>query len=347
MIWALIFGVIILFGVIEFLSLRISEKAVSAHLETDLRLCAPGEEITMRYTVTNNSFLPLFYVCISIHFGGDFYVLPPEEGRQKWTVRKDITGTHVKQRMNLMPHQSCTGRVSFRVSRRGLHTFGAYYVETGDYLGIKTSLRTAEGEERVVCTAHNWEEEPEFNPYGGILGDVSVRRFIHEDPCLITGYRDYTGREPMKQISWRQTAKTGRLTVKQQDHTSDTDVAVLLNMEGGNAEALETCLNITRSVCEKLESRKIPYVFRSNGDLWDMPEGIGRSHLFPILRSLGLSRLACLMPFASLVDRCIREGKPNRTYIVITDETPDAQLQKLQAYSEHQIVSFSGRRKTV
>ena len=44
----------------------------------------------------------------------------------------------------------------------------------------------------------------------GFLGDVSVRRFIYEDPVLTTGFREYTGREPMKHISWTQSARGPR-----------------------------------------------------------------------------------------------------------------------------------------
>lgn len=347
MIYVLIFGVILIFAVLEILSLRLSERSVFTRLETDLSLCAPEEEVTLRYTVTNRSFLPLLFVGLSVYFDEDVEVCPPDGTGQKWTLRKDFSGVYAEQRMRLMPHSRRTGVVHFRIRRRGLHTLGLHYVETGDYLGIKTSVRTVEGTERIVCTAQNWDEEPEFKPLGGLLGEVSVMRFIHDDPCLIVGFRDYTGREPMKQISWYQSAKTGKLTVKQQDHTADANVAVLVNLEGGSRPELERCLSITRSVCEKLESQRIPYLFRSNGDLWDVPEGIGRSHLFPILRAIGLSRLSCFTPFAALVDRCVREGNADRTYIVITDRAPDSPLQKLQAHSEHRIVLFCGREEPV
>ena len=37
---------------------------------------------------------------------------------------------------------------------------------------------------------------------GGMIGDISVNRFIFEDPMLTIGFSDYTGREPMRDISW-------------------------------------------------------------------------------------------------------------------------------------------------
>ncbi len=340
MIFFLIFGVIIFFGVLEILSLRLPERAVHTRVETDLRLCTPEEEVVLYYTVANSSFLPLLHVGLSIPFEDGIRVCPPEETGQQWTLHKDFTGTHVEHTMRLKPHGRCTGQVRFYIERRGMHTVGEHFVGVGDYLGLKESARKAEGGDRIICTPKSWEDAQELRPLGGLLGEISVLRFIHEDPCLLAGYRDYTGREPMKQISWYQSAKTGKLTVKQQDHTAQADVSVLVNMEGGNRASLERCLSIARTVCEKLEEQRIHYLFRSNGDLWDVAEGIGRSHLFPILRSLGLSRLACYAPFSALADRCVREGRMSRTYIVISSETPAA-LQKLQAYSEHRVISLS------
>ena len=56
-----------------------------------------------------------------------------------------------------------------------------------------------------------------------------MNRFIMEDPVLRLGYRDYTGREPIKQISWTQTARMGRMMVSCQDYTVERTVTVMLN----------------------------------------------------------------------------------------------------------------------
>ena len=63
------------------------------------------------------------------------------------------------------------------------------------------------------------------------------------------GFRDYTGREPMKQISFTATARTGRMMVKQFDHTLDVTVSVVLNLDArlpsGMARPLmETCFSM-------------------------------------------------------------------------------------------------------
>ena len=45
--------------------------------------------------------------------------------------------------------------------------------------------------------------------------------------------------------------------------------------------------------------------------------------------------------FSALADRCIREGNSNRTYIIISDDAPSAAINKIQAYSEHRVISLN------
>ncbi len=66
---------------------------------------------------------------------------------------------------------------------------------------------------------------------GGVIGDISVNRFIFEDPMLTVGFSEYTGREPMRDISWTQSARLGRMMVKNYDHTVDLSVTILLNVQ--------------------------------------------------------------------------------------------------------------------
>lgn len=141
----------------------------------------------------------------------------------------------------------------------------------------------------------------------------------------------------MKQISWTQTAKTGELMVKLQDHTADADVAVLVELGAGSSDTCERCLALTRSVCEFLEERKIPYELISNGDLGFSAKGLGKGHLYPILRAIGLSSNTGYTGFADAVERCILEKRPDRTFIVISPDLEEKLLQRLQAKSEHRV----------
>jgi len=193
-------------------------------------------------------------------------------------------------------------------------------------LGFREAKCHGDGK-RIVVMPRRSEQKLALDAVGGFLGDISVRRFILEDPILTTGFRDYTGREPMRAISWTRTAQTGTLQVKQYDYTAERHIVVLLNTEGAEEKQLEECLRLTRSVCEKLEQMKIPYGFRTNanlpgpvGKVTSIAEGLGEQHLNTILFGLGCADSTCFYSFRYLVRKTIRARKSNEAYIVITPD---------------------------
>lgn len=54
-----------------------------------------------------------------------------------------------------------------------------------------------------------------------LQGDVFVRRWIIEDPIMISGIRDYTPSDNYKDINWKATAKNQTLKVNKYDYTAD------------------------------------------------------------------------------------------------------------------------------
>ena len=309
---------LLLLALLEYLSRRADLRPLSVSFELDSRLVEPGEQICLRYTIENPSPWPILFIGFTLRLDSVFRVCEDEE----WLLRhggRDFTGTRVERHFYLLPRRQLSGKLRFCVTRRGFFDFGKYYLETGDFLGMKPVILSEKVGLRIICTAESCEV-PQLRALGGELGDVSVRRFILDDPSLLIGYREYTGREPMKQISWNQTAKTGSLMVRQNDYTTDQIALVLVNMDGDSRSDLERLLSLVRTVCERLEETKVPYALQSNGDLLSLEEGQGKSQLFLIQRRIGLSQLTGFTRFPALVDSCLRQRRLRCTYIVITAE---------------------------
>ncbi len=127
-----------------------------------------------------------------------------------------------------------------------------------------------------------------------------VRRFYIEDPLLVSSYNDYSGREPMRSISWMQSAKKNRLMVKEFDHTMDMSVTILLDAylhwsEGTHNKELEYCYSLVRTIAEFLEHKKISYrlltntFIRSRNTVYEALEktGQGSHHFTMLLYTLG------------------------------------------------------------
>jgi hypothetical protein len=228
--------------------------------------------------------------------------------------------------MALRPWQRITRQVRFSLNDRGAYTIGDYRLSAGDLLGLEEGKLQGKGKPLVIIPERS-RSYKSLDALGGFLGDISVRRFILEDPILTTGFRDYTGREPMRPISWTRTARPGSRQVKQYDYTAEHHVVVLLNLEGATQEQLEECLRLTRSVCEKLEQRKIPYAFRTNanlpgpvGKIHSLVEGLGEQHLNTILYGLGGADGVCFYSFRTLTRQALKKRKSSDAYIVITPD---------------------------
>ena len=299
-------------------------RRLTYEAECDLPLAEPEQPITLTSRTENRGRLPALYVHITeslppeakILADADWIAENTRRGRSEISV-SDVTA--------LMPRRRRTSELRFTLPKRGWYRLGKATIGAGDLMGLREDFRMDNTRLEVVVMPERCETPAINEVLGGFLGDISVRRFILEDPVLAIGFREYTGREPMKTIAWNQTARTGAMMVKQYDHTVDASVSVLLNTEGGTEEDIERCYSITRTVCEELERRGIPYEFRTNGDLAGpvdslsfVAEGLGEQHLRTILYGLGRGNCRSLSGFDKLVGRTVRRKRTNLGYILIT-----------------------------
>lgn len=286
-------------------------------------LTAPGETVSWTCCTENHSRLPVPFVRLELRFPNE---LVPDH-RDQWVRTHSHEGLqkwHVEERLTLGSRQSRSRKVTFVPSRRGFYTVGDCRVSAGDLLGFQEKSMEVPGGNLVVMPEAA-KSAQSVTAVSGFLGDLSVRRFILEDPILTVGFRDYTGREPMKDVSWTRTAITGKLQVKQYDYTAEQTVTVLLNVEGGNEEELEGCFRLMRSVCQTLENKKIPFAMATNGNLpgpvsklFHLSEGLGDQHLNTILYGLGRADYTCYHSFHHLVRKTLDRRQQSESYIVIT-----------------------------
>lgn len=319
--------------------------------QCDRILAQPGETVTWTSTVENHSKLPIPFIRLELRFPND---LKHNGSAAQWERMQNRTGIqqwHVEDRLSLLPRQSSTRKITFTPTRRGQYTPGSCRLSIGDLLGFQETSMEIPADKLVVMPAPA-KNRKSLEAVGGFLGDISVRRFILEDPILTIGFRDYTGREPLKDVSWTRTAMTGKLQVKQYDHTAEQTVTVLLNAQDGTPEELEGCFSLMRSVCEELERKKIPFAMRTNGNLtgpmgklFHLAEGLGSQHLNTILYSLGKADYTFYNSFSDLVRRTLDHRKSNESYIVIAphpDAATTATARKLEAASGNPVCALYG-----
>lgn len=242
-----------------------------------------GEDIPISSVVENDKLLTVSYLKVE-----DFY--PPG-----FNVARNIYSVFI------LPFQRVKRVYKIQAEKRGLFLIDEAALELGDFVGFKSKKKKVPLTARVVVLPKKAEPATNLVPLGPIGGDISVRRWIMDDPLMNIGIREYTGHEPWHHIHWPSSARHGELMVKKFDFTTDNSALVLLNVETMKPswqpieeELIEQAVSLARGVLEELEELKIPYGLATNAYNEELgargyfhPTGLGAGHLGALLHTLG------------------------------------------------------------
>lgn len=332
-----VLGVVLYF--VEKYSMKHALDQVSLKTSLDKVLVEPGETFTWTLTVKNGKRMMVPYMRIKeqVPMGLVF----AENGES--VEQKGISG--LTSVLYLAGRQKTELVREVKLETRGRYFFRGSSVEAGDFLGYENSLESfPEMEEIVVKPAPCAQGEIPLL-LGGYLGDFAVRNSLFEDPVLTIGFREYTGREPFRSISWTQSAKHNRLLVKQQECMADLSCTVLLNTECRKnenvSELLEKSYSVVRSICEELEKKHVSYDFRTNGVIagamgnWKRVEdGLGAGHLETVLEGLGRMTYDHREPADTFLSRVLKGARAGNSFIVVSPERTEELDQMVAGLSE-------------
>lgn len=306
-------------------------------------LLEPEEEFIIRSTIENHKPLFLPYLSMEESLPYEIQISETEQvdrdstGLQVFTNTtsaqyEQIRNAYLKSSFYLMPNQKFTREVRASLPCRGRFLFRGCNLHGGDFLGLSDSDRSFPTTREVVVMPKRAPIPDIGRLVGDFLGDLSVNRFIFEDPMLTIGFSEYTGREPLRDISWSQTARMGRTMVKNYDHTVDLSLTILLNVQSANSNsdddhAVETCISMVRSLCETLEEQHIKYSFLTNaipvgmiGGADEIEQGNGNRHFFAMMEMLGRLTSIGAKPFSNTILRACRTSEQGRHHILVTPD---------------------------
>lgn len=297
--------------------------------EPEAIMAEKNEEITLTSSLANISRLPVSFATVTENLpdkaelmGSDYYV-----GEHFVNVGDK---RFVRSHYALGSLKKITREEKFKVNKRGVYRYGEYSIYTGDFFGLKNLQVDGYVPKHVAILPSKVADKDMREVVGGFIGDISVRRFIMEDPILTVGFNEYTGREPLRDISWKRTAVQGKLMVNKYDYTSEPRAMILLNIEGGREADVERCFELVRMAIEMLEERKIPYGFRTNGMIFGpegsisyVPAGVGRQHYKTMMYGLAGALNGCWYSFDTLVRTAIKNRGVNEHYLLVTVPTDD------------------------
>ena len=298
--------------------------------EVSKNLVSPGEKFTITTTVENHKRMMVPNVRMLEHFPPDIDLhMEADE------LFRGATDVQLISRFYMMGNEIYTREIEASLPKRGSHHFRPAIIYGGDFLGLEEHEKYFPVREEVVVIPDEVHCSNLDQMLGDYLGDMSVNRFILEDPMLTIGFSEYTGREPMRAISWKQTCRLGQMMVKNYDHTLDLSATILLNIKtthltDESLARIEDCYRLTRAVCEYLEEKRIKYNFFTNATItgyagtWsNIGSGLGETHFNHLMEGLGRAMNYATSDFSRVLERAQQQADRSSSFIVITPYEDD------------------------
>ena len=348
MLW-LVLIVIAVALVLEWRSMSFPAEWVNYRREPSKRSVEPGEEFLLKTTIENATKrnIPYLFVAEPLH---ETVKIVDKTGldltRNKNTVWQRST-YFVRKR------QRVRRNLRVAIHERGMYKFEKAELRFGDFLGIKEIVREIKGHQNVVVYPNRLEDSRLQQVLSDIFGEVSVRSFLYEDPMLVMGYRDYTGREPLKSISFPMSAKRNVLTVTEFDHTREEMVDLIFDVSYKGdfdhfAMQLETIFCMARTLCEGFEQKKLSYRLITNAFYASMEVrgvnviqsgGSGGSSFRKILEILGSSTGAPMCKTGELLQYSFTSFSQEKEFVYISlrreDDTQELIKRMERQYGQH------------
>ena len=167
---------------------------------------------------------------------------------------------HYCSQFTLMPYQQIRRRHRVRFLHRGEYNLGNASLTAGDLLGFSKFQRTQELSAPVLVYPRLIADDELPIPMSRMLGDLTRRVQLLQDPFLVRGIRPYLPGDPVRDIHWPATARTGEAQVRVHDYSARTKLLVILNVQKQelqwhdhiseeDGEFVEKAISLAATVC--------------------------------------------------------------------------------------------------
>jgi uncharacterized protein (DUF58 family) len=225
-------AVLFLMALIFFLvggAARLWDKYSLRRVEYNRRLSADhvffGEQIEVEIEVANRKILPLPWLEVDDE-------IPEEITLLKGSTSPSTNSGTVKLNnvLSLNSYHKIKRRFLFECLHRGYFTFGPASISSGDVFGFFNRNQSAEVFNHLTVYPKIVPLEKLIVPSNEPLGNIRTKNYLFEDPILTMGVREYHYGDRLKQINWKNTARTGKLQTRVLEPTTTMDIAVFLDV---------------------------------------------------------------------------------------------------------------------
>lgn len=306
-----------------------SFDALSYRLELDRNCAEPDETVRFRTVLTNAKRLPLLFLRLREYIPKEMNVRSRKEGRALRTEAY-LGEAVLNQLFYILSFQKIRRELEVSVPRRGRYLLGTSRITCGDLLGISTSTKQMQDIHELVVYPRRCDISGLVPALEGYLGDISVQRFIMPDPIDTVGFREYTGREPMRDISWNKTLTSGKVMVRQYDYTAERKTGLIVDISDADEESIEAAFSTARSIADHLAGKNIAFSFYTNALIlsrtaaeYFVPEGRGEKHLNKVKEVLGRSSCTTASSLEKLLDSVTQDRDMRKSFLLVSASGQD------------------------
>ena len=351
--------VIVIIVLLLFLAEEWWNRHASRFLEYDAELSTSRAEIDEPFelisSLKNTKALPILFAKVILKTPGKLAICEEQDAKNLHVRQSALDGQagQLDYSTFMMPREELLMRIKVSLGARGRYLFTSATVVTGDLVGLSSRQEVKEMFREIVILPKSVEAPLANAALGSYLGQQSVNRYLYPDPVLIRGFNEYTGREPMRSISWSRSLRSGELMVKDYDFTSDLTATILLNLEllvpQKDNSILEEAISYARFCLEFLEDRKIQYDLLTNGLILgqerDGRERIARGqsaygpmHLLALLEMLGrigfVGARTSAFSLEELLEGVYARHEMDRLYILVTPPLSASQADSIRQWEK-------------
>ncbi|MBO4384898.1 MAG: DUF58 domain-containing protein [Clostridia bacterium] len=248
-------------------------REIGYECRPSVRACEPGEAFLVYSTVSNRGHAPSPSLRVEEHFPMKLEVLEAEQYNVKVLTKEHRI---YNSTVIIRGRQQVKRYLRASISERGEYCFSFADFNAGDFLGLHEYRFRRDNDARIVVYPPKIENDDLIKAFTNAIDEIAMRKQLLEDPISVNEYRDYTGREPMRQISWTQTAVRSKLIVKQFDPVWQYTLTIVLDTQfhgqfDSHHDRQEFCFSLVRTLCETLEKRLIGYRLITNATISNEP----------------------------------------------------------------------------
>lgn len=293
-----------------------------------------GDRIEMVERIANRKLLPVPWLRLESFLSRELVF-----GKQ---INLDISSGELFQNhlslFSLRSYRQIVRRHDVHCRKRGHYRLTSVTMTAGDPLGLfRTSRQFPLSIDLLVYPGGIHPDQIPL-PRHSLLGELLVRRWIVEDPFLVSGVRDYQAGDSLRSINWKATARTGSLQAHRRDFTADLRLVICLNVETSGAmwgtatdpERIELGIRYAAALVGLAIGKGIPTGLLCNGRIDSetasplvLPSLGGAVQHEAILAALAKLQLKSAANMAYLLDNEAIEASVRTDYLLISCHRDD------------------------